>query len=113
MGYFLAPFMIHELPPTLTETASGSHPRCVVSISYDEPKSFHDGSTGCGLILIGSARSADPRTLQLGAGVFVRSNAIISPGLWIWNQTSTFGATRFFGATCVGTNFRQPLLKIH
>ena len=46
MGYFLAPFMIHELLPTLTETALGSHPRCVVSISYDEPKSFHGGNTG-------------------------------------------------------------------
>ncbi len=44
--FFLAPFMIHELLPTLTETAFGSHPRCVVSISYDEPKSFH-GEVDC------------------------------------------------------------------
>ena len=38
--------MIHELLPTPTETAFGSHPRCLVSISYDEPKSFHGGNTG-------------------------------------------------------------------
>src|SRR6266436_398593 len=31
----LAPFMIHELFPSLTETASGSHPCCVVSVTYD------------------------------------------------------------------------------
>ena len=46
MRIFLAPFMIHELLLTLTETAFGSHPCCVVSISYDEPKSFHGGNTG-------------------------------------------------------------------
>ena len=42
----LAPFMIHEGLSTLTETAFGSHPRCVVSISYAKPKSFHGGNTG-------------------------------------------------------------------
>src|SRR5258708_16213114 len=26
--------MIHELPPSLTETASGSHPCCIVSVTY-------------------------------------------------------------------------------
>src|SRR5258708_32552045 len=31
---FLAPFMIHELLPSLTETASGSHPCCIVSVTY-------------------------------------------------------------------------------
>jgi hypothetical protein len=31
---FLDPFMIHEAFPTLTETALGSHPRCVVSVTY-------------------------------------------------------------------------------
>jgi len=31
----LDPFMIHELLPSLTETASGSHPCCVVSVTYD------------------------------------------------------------------------------
>jgi hypothetical protein len=30
---FLAPFMIHELLPNLTETASVSHPCCVVSFT--------------------------------------------------------------------------------
>jgi hypothetical protein len=28
--------MIHELLPSLTETASGSHPCCVVSVTYDQ-----------------------------------------------------------------------------
>ena len=37
----LAPFMIRELLRTVTETAFGSHPRCVVSISYNAPMSFH------------------------------------------------------------------------
>jgi hypothetical protein len=39
----LDPFMIHELFPSLTETALGSHPRCVVSVTYDF---FHGGNTG-------------------------------------------------------------------
>jgi len=43
---FLAPCMIHETFRTPTETAFGSHPRCVVSISYAKPKSFHGGNTG-------------------------------------------------------------------
>ena len=41
----LAPFMIHELFLSLTETASGSHPCCVVSVTYDRT-SFHGGNTG-------------------------------------------------------------------
>ena len=31
---FLAPFMIHEALPTLTETAFGSHPCRVVSVTF-------------------------------------------------------------------------------
>jgi hypothetical protein len=42
----LAPFMIHELFPSLTETASGSHPCCVVSVTYDRTSYFHGGNTG-------------------------------------------------------------------
>ncbi len=42
----LAPFMIHELLPSLTETASGSHPCCVVSVTYDRTQCFHGGNTG-------------------------------------------------------------------
>jgi hypothetical protein len=42
----LAPFMIHELFPSLTETASGSHPCCVVSVTYHRPSYFHGGNTG-------------------------------------------------------------------
>jgi hypothetical protein len=38
---FLAPFMIHELLLSPTETASGSHPCRVVSVTY-----FHGGNTG-------------------------------------------------------------------
>jgi hypothetical protein len=43
---FLAPFMIHELFPSLTETALGSHPCCVVSVTYDRASYFHGGNTG-------------------------------------------------------------------
>ena len=38
--------MIHELFPSLTETASGSHPCCVVSVTYDRTSYFHGGNTG-------------------------------------------------------------------
>jgi hypothetical protein len=41
----LDPFMIHEAFPSLTETASGSHPCCVVSVTYDRTF-FHGGNTG-------------------------------------------------------------------
>ena|SRR5215475_716407 len=34
MQIIFDPFMIHEAFPTLTETASGSHPCCVVSVTY-------------------------------------------------------------------------------
>ena len=45
-GLILDPFMIHELFPSLTETASGSHPCCVVSVTYDRTQCFHGGNTG-------------------------------------------------------------------
>jgi hypothetical protein len=45
-GEFLDPFMIHELFPSPTETAFGSHPCCEISISYEKPPSFHGGNTG-------------------------------------------------------------------
>src|ERR1700686_3962662 len=38
--------MIHELFPSLTETASGSHPCCLVSVTYDRAQCFHGGNTG-------------------------------------------------------------------
>jgi hypothetical protein len=41
----LAPFMIHEALPTLTETAFGSHPRCVVSVTYVGTHCFHGDNT--------------------------------------------------------------------
>jgi hypothetical protein len=41
----LDPFMIHEAFPSLTETASGSHPCCVGSVTYDRTF-FHGGNTG-------------------------------------------------------------------
>jgi hypothetical protein len=41
---FFAPFMIHEALPTLTETAFGSHPCCVVSVTYLRTHRFHGGS---------------------------------------------------------------------
>ena len=42
--------MIHETFPSLTETASGSHPCCVVSVPYDRTSYFHGG---------GNARDGD------------------------------------------------------
>jgi len=41
-----APFMIHETLPTPTETAFGSHPCCVVSVTYIQAHCFHGGNTG-------------------------------------------------------------------
>jgi len=38
--------MIHKTFPYLTETASGSHPCCVVSVTYDRTLYFHGGNTG-------------------------------------------------------------------
>src|SRR6516162_11122485 len=38
--------MIHERLPTLTETAFGSHPCCVVSVTYVKTHCFHGGNTG-------------------------------------------------------------------
>ena len=38
--------MIHEDLPTLTETAFGSHPCCVVSVTYVRAHCFHGGNTG-------------------------------------------------------------------
>jgi hypothetical protein len=46
IGVNLAPFMIHELLLSPTETASGSHPCCVVSVTYHRPSYFHGGNTG-------------------------------------------------------------------
>ena len=46
IGVNLAPFMIHELFPCPTETASGSHPCRVVSVTYHRPSYFHGGNTG-------------------------------------------------------------------
>jgi hypothetical protein len=43
---FLDPFMIHEAFPTLTETAFGSHPRCVVSVTYGLVAPFHGDDAG-------------------------------------------------------------------
>jgi hypothetical protein len=42
----LDPFMIHETFLYLTETAFGSHPCRVVSITYRALRPFHGGNTG-------------------------------------------------------------------
>ena len=42
----LAPTMIHELFPSLTETASGSHPCCIVSVTYGQTLYFHGANEG-------------------------------------------------------------------
>jgi hypothetical protein len=36
--------MIHEAFPSLTEPVSGSHPCCVVSVTYDLISCFHGGN---------------------------------------------------------------------
>jgi len=41
-----APFMIHEAFPTLTETAFGGHPCCVVSVTYVRSHCFHGANEG-------------------------------------------------------------------
>jgi hypothetical protein len=38
--------MIHELFPSLTETASGSHPCRVVSATYRKLRPFHGANAG-------------------------------------------------------------------
>ena len=38
--------MIHEVFPPLTETALGSHPYRVVSVTYRKLRPFHGGNTG-------------------------------------------------------------------
>ena len=42
----LDPFMIHETFLYLTETAFGSHPCRVVSVTYLQLRPFHGGNTG-------------------------------------------------------------------
>jgi len=42
----LAPFMIHEALPSHTETAFGSHPCCVVSVTYVWTHCFHGANEG-------------------------------------------------------------------
>ncbi len=42
----LDPFMIHEMFLCLTETAFGSHPCRVVSVTYRKLRPFHGGNTG-------------------------------------------------------------------
>jgi hypothetical protein len=46
IGVDLAPFMIHELLLSPTETASGSHPCRVVSATYHTLRPFHSGNRG-------------------------------------------------------------------
>ena len=43
-GLNLDPFMIHEVFLCLTETAFGSHPCRVVSVTYRKLRPFHGGS---------------------------------------------------------------------
>src|SRR5260370_41922304 len=62
----LALFMIHELLLSPTETASGSHPCRVVSVTYDRTH-FHGGNTGSNPV--GDAKSFQELT---GNGHFWR-----------------------------------------
>jgi hypothetical protein len=42
----LAPSVIHELLPSVTETAFGSHPCCRSFSNYRQLRAFHGGNTG-------------------------------------------------------------------
>jgi hypothetical protein len=61
--------MIHELLLSPTETASGSHPCCVVSVTYHRPSYFHGGNTGSNPV--GDAKSFQKFK---SAGSFFRSH---------------------------------------
>ena len=84
----LAPFMIHELLPRLTETASGSHPCCVVSVTYHRPSYFHGGKTGSNLV--SDAKSNQQLTFNLASLLHVTvcnvktGAANFLPSAWIW-----------------------------
>src|SRR6266481_2219095 len=94
--------MIHETFPSLTETASGSHPCCVVSVTY-----FHGGNTGSNPV--GDAKSFQELT---GNGHFWRRHkkaqlvANFLPGL---PNRECFRAS---GAVLVGTKRHMQFSQI-
>ena len=55
--------MIHELLLSLTESAFGSHPCRVVSVTYRQLRPFHGGNTGSNPV--GDAKSFQQLTIFL------------------------------------------------
>ena len=72
-GLILDPFMIHELFPSLTETASGSHPCCVVSVTFDRTQCFHGANAG-------SNPAGDANSMACRRTIYSLFNRTI--GLW-------------------------------
>ncbi len=76
--------MIHELLPSPTETASGSHPCCVVSVTYDQTQCFHGGHTGSNPV--GDAKPFNNlRALRFSRGTVIsgeKRDWWVNPRLW-------------------------------
>src|SRR6516225_12198876 len=61
--------MIHEAVPTVTETVFGSHPCCVVSVTYVRSHCFHGGNTGSNPV--GDAKHSKRLKLDLASSFHV------------------------------------------
>jgi hypothetical protein len=87
----LDPFMIHETFLCLTETAFGSHPCRVVSVTYRKLRPFHGGNTGsnpvgdANLSIIGGSAwrpkraicvPADPPSPDLAISIHLNMNSL-------------------------------------
>src|SRR6476660_9857037 len=90
---FLAPFMIHETFPYLTETASDSHPCCVVSVTSFTAVTRVQIPSGTPT-LFKSLRG----TATFGAGT-KRHNSVAN----FWPGLPNRGCFRASGAVLVGT----------
>src|SRR5438309_9653553 len=71
--------MIHELLLSTTETASGSHPCCVVSVTYHRPSYFHGGNTTSNSV--GDAKSTQVRQKPCFAGALRRTLRLATPDI--------------------------------
>jgi hypothetical protein len=70
--------MIHELLLSPTETGSGSHPCCVVSVTYHRPSYFHGANAG-------SNPAGDANSISYGRIVYSLFN------YWTRNRAVTCG----------------------
>ena len=73
----LDPFMIHELFPFLTESAFGSHPRRVVSVSYRKLRPFHGANAG-------SNPAGDAKSMPCKRTIYSLFNKMIVKS-WVWS----------------------------